>query len=116
MARWLHLTEYPGLSTSGVLRRFPDLLYCAHYERVIIKLLEPGGIQAASGTDHNHLQGSNRYTVPEAASESLDLIRAIAACTVMVGHVRALFFVDSAQLKSRSVPLQALYFFTGFGH
>jgi peptidoglycan/LPS O-acetylase OafA/YrhL len=52
----------------------------------------------------------------EAASDSLDLIRAIAACTVMVGHLRALFFVDFAQLKSRSVSLQALYFFTGFGH
>ncbi|HTA58926.1 MAG TPA: acyltransferase [Candidatus Baltobacteraceae bacterium] len=51
-----------------------------------------------------------------AASDSLDLIRALAACAVMVGHVRALFFVDFRQLAHKSWPLQALYFLTGFGH
>ena len=51
-----------------------------------------------------------------AASDSLDLIRAIAAFAVMVGHLRALFFADFAYLQSKSLPLGALYFFTGFGH
>ena len=52
----------------------------------------------------------------EAGSDSLDLIRAIAACAVMLGHLRALFFVDFAQLQAKSFGLEALYFFTGFGH
>lgn len=51
-----------------------------------------------------------------AASDSLDLIRALAACAVMVGHLRALFFVNFRQLSQKSWPLQALYFLTGFGH
>ena len=51
-----------------------------------------------------------------AASDSLDLIRALAACAVMAGHVRALFFVDFRRLSLKSWPLEALYFFTGFGH
>ncbi|HWY09101.1 MAG TPA: acyltransferase [Candidatus Acidoferrales bacterium] len=51
-----------------------------------------------------------------AASDSLDLIRSVAACAVMVGHLRTLFFVDFQHLQSKSLPLQALYFFTGFGH
>ena len=51
-----------------------------------------------------------------AASDSLDLIRALAACAVMVGHLRALFFVDFRHLSHKSWPLEALYFLTGFGH
>jgi len=51
-----------------------------------------------------------------AASDSLDLIRAVAACAVMVGHLRTLFFVDFQHLSDKSWPLEALYFFTGFGH
>lgn len=51
-----------------------------------------------------------------AASDSLDLIRALAACAVIVGHLRALFFVDFRQLSHECWPLQALYFLTGFGH
>jgi len=51
-----------------------------------------------------------------AASDSLDLIRAVAACAVMVGHLRTLFFVDFLHLSHKSWPLEALYFFAGFGH
>jgi peptidoglycan/LPS O-acetylase OafA/YrhL len=51
-----------------------------------------------------------------AASDSLDLIRAVAACAVMVGHLRTFFFVDFAHLSHKSWPLEALYFFAGFGH
>src|SRR5580692_1292530 len=50
------------------------------------------------------------------ASDSLDVIRAIAAFAVMFGHLRTLFFVDFQHLQSKSLPLQALYFFAGFGH
>ena len=51
-----------------------------------------------------------------AASRSLDLIRAMAASAVMVGHLRTLFFLDFEHLQSKSLPLRVLYFFTGFGH
>jgi peptidoglycan/LPS O-acetylase OafA/YrhL len=50
------------------------------------------------------------------ASDSLDLIRAVAACAVMFGHLRTFFFVDFQHLSHRSLPLEALYFFAGFGH
>jgi peptidoglycan/LPS O-acetylase OafA/YrhL len=50
------------------------------------------------------------------ASASLDVIRAMAACAVMFGHLRTLFFVDFQHLQSKSVALQFLYFFMGFGH
>ena len=50
------------------------------------------------------------------ASDSLDLIRAFAACAVMFGHLRTFFFVDFRHLSHKSWPLEALYFFAGFGH
>ena len=50
------------------------------------------------------------------ASASLDVMRAVAACAVMFGHLRTLFFVDFQHLGSRSRPLEVLYFLTGFGH
>lgn len=48
-------------------------------------------------------------------SAHLDLIRAVAAWAVMCGHLRALFFVDFAQLQSPSFLLKTAYFVTGFG-
>src|ERR1700675_494071 len=51
-----------------------------------------------------------------AASDSLDLIRAVAAFAVMFGHLRTFFFVDFQHLSHKSWPLEALYFFAGFGH
>ncbi len=50
------------------------------------------------------------------ASASLDILRAVAACAVMLGHLRTLFFVDFQHLESKSLALTALYFLTGFGH
>lgn len=43
-------------------------------------------------------------------------MRALAALAVVVGHVRALFFVPYGELASVSLPIKALYFVTGFGH
>jgi len=51
-----------------------------------------------------------------AASDSLDLIRAVAAFAVMFGHLRTFFFVDFQHLSHKSWPLEVLYFFAGFGH
>lgn len=51
-----------------------------------------------------------------AASDSLDLIRAVAAFAVMFGHLRLLFFVDFQHLQNKTLPLDALYFFAGLGH
>lgn len=50
------------------------------------------------------------------ASAHLDFIRAAAACAVMFGHVRALFFVEYPQIVSPNFFLKVLYFLTGFGH
>ncbi|HET7105623.1 MAG TPA: acyltransferase [Candidatus Acidoferrum sp.] len=50
------------------------------------------------------------------ASDSFDLIRAVAAFAVMIGHLRTFFFVDFQHLQSKSFALQVLYFLTGFGH
>jgi peptidoglycan/LPS O-acetylase OafA/YrhL len=50
------------------------------------------------------------------ASASLDLIRGLAAWAVMFGHLRAIFFVDASQLGNRSLPLELIYFLTGFGN
>jgi peptidoglycan/LPS O-acetylase OafA/YrhL len=51
-----------------------------------------------------------------AASASLDVIRAFAACAVMLGHLRTLFFVDFQHLESKAWYFKGLYFLTGFGH
>ncbi|HXJ14034.1 MAG TPA: acyltransferase family protein, partial [Candidatus Limnocylindrales bacterium] len=50
------------------------------------------------------------------ASDSFDLIRAVAAFAVMIGHLRTFFFVDFQHLQSKSFALEFLYFLTGFGH
>jgi peptidoglycan/LPS O-acetylase OafA/YrhL len=39
----------------------------------------------------------------------------LAAWAVMWGHLRALFFVDFPQVQNRGLPLEFLYFVTGFG-
>jgi peptidoglycan/LPS O-acetylase OafA/YrhL len=52
----------------------------------------------------------------KSASAHLDLIRGLAAWAVMWGHLRALFFVDYQHLQHGSLPLGAVYFFTGFGN
>jgi peptidoglycan/LPS O-acetylase OafA/YrhL len=58
---------------------------------------------------------SPRVLTP-AASAHLDLIRALAAWTVMWGHLRALFFVDFLQVQHHGPLLKILYFVTGFGN
>ena len=55
-------------------------------------------------------------TLSTAASASLDVMRTVAACAVMFGHLRTLFFVDFPHVERQGRPLQALYFLTGFGH
>ncbi len=49
-------------------------------------------------------------------SEWLDLLRALAAFTVMIGHVRGLFFVSYQEVTDKSILVQAIYFATGLGH
>jgi peptidoglycan/LPS O-acetylase OafA/YrhL len=52
------------------------------------------------------------------ASGYLDIIRSLAAITVMFGHCRAFYFVDYQHVAPsvNSLPVRALYFLTGFGH
>jgi peptidoglycan/LPS O-acetylase OafA/YrhL len=50
------------------------------------------------------------------ASASLDVMRGVAACAVMFGHLRTLFFVNFSQVEGKTRSLEALYFLTGFGH
>ncbi len=49
------------------------------------------------------------------ASGHLDWVRALAAWTVMWGHLRALFFVDYPDVHNASRMLGLIYFATGFG-
>jgi len=50
------------------------------------------------------------------ASERLDLLRALAALTVLIGHVRAFLFVPWSESVHRSPVDRLLYFVTGLGH
>jgi peptidoglycan/LPS O-acetylase OafA/YrhL len=49
-------------------------------------------------------------------SESLDLIRGLAAIFVMIGHLRSVFFVPFGELQNVPVFFKAFYFITGYGH
>lgn len=51
-----------------------------------------------------------------ATSDLLEWIRALAAWAVVAGHLRALLFVGFGESETRSLPIRALYFATGFGH
>ena len=42
------------------------------------------------------------------ASVALDLLRALAAILVMIGHVRGLFFVDFGQVADKSLAIRAI--------
>lgn len=49
-------------------------------------------------------------------SEWLDLLRGLAAFTVMIGHVRGLFFVSYQEVTDKTILVRAVYFATGLGH
>jgi len=49
-------------------------------------------------------------------SETLDLLRGLAALLVMLGSLRSIFFVPFNQLPEPTFLLRVFYFFTGFGH
>lgn len=51
-----------------------------------------------------------------AASGYLDATRAIAALAVLLGHWRALYFVDFGNVKAPFAGVKLLYLITGFGH
>lgn len=46
----------------------------------------------------------------------MNLFRALAALVVLVGHFRALFFVDYSHIANPNVLLAGTFFFTGLGH
>ncbi len=50
------------------------------------------------------------------ASAHLDMIRAIAAILVLVGHARALFLVDFDEVQSPTIFTKLFYAVTGLGH
>lgn len=60
--------------------------------------------------------GASTACVPAWASAHFDMLRAMAAFAVLVGHIRALFFVDAPQLVNPTLPVRGLYYVTGFGH
>ena len=49
-------------------------------------------------------------------SVHLDAMRGLAAVAVLVGHLRALFFVEFPEVFHPAMPIKMLYFFAGFGH
>ena len=50
------------------------------------------------------------------ASAHLDMVRGTAALAVMLGHVRALFFVDYSHLLTRNSLVGGAYLLTSLGH
>jgi peptidoglycan/LPS O-acetylase OafA/YrhL len=50
------------------------------------------------------------------ASQHLDLIRGMAAVAVMLGHLRALLFVEYGAVRSQNLGVNLLYAVTGLGH
>ena len=56
------------------------------------------------------------HPIGDRASLAFDAVRALAALTVMIGHVRALFFVPFGQVSHPTIIARAFYFITGFGH
>lgn len=63
-----------------------------------------------------------RLTIPASlklspqASASLDFVRGIAAFFVMIGHLRALFFVQYSDVEHSNILVKLVYFLTGFGY
>ena len=57
-------------------------------------------------------------TLTPNASGYLDILRSVAAIAVMLGHLRALFFVGHEYISpsSDTIPVKVLYILTGFGH
>jgi len=49
------------------------------------------------------------------ASANLDMIRGLAALAVMIGHVRALFYVDYSHILKGNALVSAAYCLTGVG-
>lgn len=54
--------------------------------------------------------------IGERGSAVLDMLRAVSAGMVMIGHVRGLFFVPYADIANKDWGKQALYFITSLGH
>lgn len=50
------------------------------------------------------------------ASATLDFVRGIAAFFVMIGHLRALFFVPYSEVEHSNFLIKIAYFMTGFGY
>jgi peptidoglycan/LPS O-acetylase OafA/YrhL len=50
------------------------------------------------------------------ASDHLNLVRGLAAVAVLIGHVRALFFLNYSSLPTHSLALGLFYFIAGLGH
>ena len=57
-----------------------------------------------------------KFHLSERTSVHLDLIRGVSALTVMLGHVRGLFFTDFPDLVHPTIFHRLLYAVTGFGH
>lgn len=66
-------------------------------------------IQAASTENKHQIQSSQRVYL-------LDSLRSIAAFCVLLGHWRAMFFVDWKDVDSKNPLLTIFYAVTGFGH
>jgi peptidoglycan/LPS O-acetylase OafA/YrhL len=77
---------------------------------------EAASIEANGRTDGGRLSRIADRRLSADASVALDLLRALAAILVMVGHVRGLFFVDFAQVAEKSLAVRAIYFATALGH
>ncbi len=54
--------------------------------------------------------------ISQPLSSELDRLRWLAACLVLLSHLRNLLFVEYGELTHPTIPIKLLYFITGFGH
>ena len=78
--------------------------------------IDAKGAEANGATKGGRLARIAGQRLSPDASVALDLLRALAAILVMMGHVRGLFFVDFGQVEDKGLIVQAIYFATALGH
>jgi len=75
----------------------------------------PAGQHPARSVQSN-VELPRGYAITPAASGTLDMIRAVAAAVVMIGHVRGLFFVPYGESQHHGLLTQVIYLGTSLGH
>lgn len=89
------------------MKKQPDNPVCSGADALQGTVLPTNNV--ASGLLSGHRRGSQ-------ASIQMDAVRALAALAVFASHLRALFFVDYAEVTAKSPFIKLFYLLTGLGH